>query len=195
MDFNNYSKLNLTGSHAFLSPSNYHWLGYPEDKLDHVFAMNQAAQRGTRLHALAHDLIREKVRLPDHETTLNMYVNDAIGYRMTPELFLYYSHNCFGTADAVAFQSAMNVREKDMLRIHDLKTGVNEASVHQLEIYAGIFCLEYNFKPNKIDIELRIYQNDKIQIFAPEPDVIFHVMDRITVCDKRLDELKMGGRS
>lgn len=195
MDFNNYSKLNLTGTHAFLSPSNYHWLGYTEDKLDHIFHMNRAAQRGVRLHALAHDLIREKVRLPEQKTTLNMYVNDALGYRMTPELFLYFSHNCYGTADALSYHEAVTRDERDVLRIHDLKTGVNEASVHQLEVYAGIFCLEYNKKPNDIEIELRIYQNDKIQIFAPEPDVIFHVMDRIIVCDQRIDELKTGGRS
>ena len=52
----------------------------PEDKLDRVFFTNEAAKRGTELHALAHDLIRLGVKLPKTRATLNMYVNDAIGF-------------------------------------------------------------------------------------------------------------------
>lgn len=50
-----------------------------------------------------------------------MYVNDAIGYKMTPEQTLFYSENCFGTADSISYRSGL-------LRIHDLKTGVIPAS-------------------------------------------------------------------
>jgi hypothetical protein len=34
-----------------------------------------------------------------------MYVNDAIGYQMTPEQPIYYSENCVGTADAISFKN------------------------------------------------------------------------------------------
>lgn len=170
----------LEGRHAFLSASKYHWINYDEDKLERVYATAQATRRGTELHELAHNLIRLGVKLPKSPQTLNMYVNDAIGYRMTPEQPLCYSENAFGTADAISFR-------KNKLRIHDLKTGVTEASVHQLEVYAAFFCLEYLFKPFEIDIELRIYQNDAVQVFEADPDVIFHIMDKIVTFDKLIN--------
>lgn len=72
------------------------------------------------------------------------------------------------------------------MRIHDLKTGVTPASVHQLEVYAALFCHEYRFKPHQIKMEFRIYQNDEIQIFEGDPDVILHIMDKIVLFDKRI---------
>ena len=107
-----------------------------------------------------------------------MYVNDAIGFGMRPEQPLYFSQNCFGTADAICFK-------KNYLRIHDLKTGEEPASLHQLEIYASIFCLEYNVDPESLDgIELRIYQNDDILIGHPGAEVIKPIMDTIIHFDK-----------
>jgi hypothetical protein len=147
-----------------------------------------AAQRGTELHDLAHNLIRLGVKLPRTPKTLNLYVNDAIGFRMTPEQILYYSDNSFGTADAISFR-------KNKLQIHDLKTGTTPTSVRQLEVYAALFCLEYRMKPFDIEIELRIYQNDEIQIFEADPDIIFHIMDKIITFDKRIDALKMEALS
>lgn len=182
MNFNSHS--NHLGSHAFLSPSNYHWINYDEDKLDRVYNAHMAAKRGTELHALAHDLIRLKVRLPTRKTSLNEYVNDAIGYQMTPEQILFYSENCYGTADCIGFK-------RNKLRIHDLKTGVNEASFHQLEVYAALFCLEYKFRPMDIEIELRIYQNDEVRVYIPEIDDIFHIMDKIITFNKRIEILRM----
>lgn len=181
MIFNTHSA--FKGQHAFLSASKYHWISYSEDKLDRVYMASLAAQKGVELHAFAHDAVRLGIKLPRSSKTLNLYVNDAIGYRMTTEQILYYSDNCFGTADAISFR-------KNMLRIHDLKTGASQASEHQLEVYAALFCLEYKFKPNEIDIELRIYQNDEIQIFEGDSDSIFHIMDRIVTFDKRINELK-----
>lgn len=173
----------LEGRHAFLSASKYHWIRYDEDKMDRVFIQAMAAQRGTELHVLAHNLIRLGVKLPRSQKTMNMYVNDAIGFRMTPEQPLFYSENAFGTADAVSFR-------KNMLRISDLKTGVTPTSVNQLEVYAALFCLEYKFKPFEIETELRIYQNDEIQVFEADPDVIFHIMDKIVSFDKRITILR-----
>lgn len=181
----NFTKhLNLAGQHALLSPSDYHWVNYTEEKLDRVFFTRMAARRGTELHAFAHEAIRLGIRLPDDQKTLNNYINDAIGFRMDPEVTLFYSENCFGTADCIAFR-------RNTLRIHDLKTGVTPASMHQLEVYVALFCLEYRFKPFEIEIELRIYQNDEVQVYIPDPDDIFHIMDRIVTFDKRIKMLKM----
>ena len=184
MNFNRH--LNLKGTHAFLSASNYHWVNYDEDKLDKMFAQSQAAQRGTDLHAFAHEAIRLGVRLPANGKTLNLYVNDAIGYRMTPEQTLFYSINIYGTADTIAFK-------RNVLRIHDLKTGLIEASVTQLEIYAALFCLEYRVKPFEIVIELRIYQSDEVKIYIGDPDKIFHIMDRIVTFDRRINQMRLEG--
>lgn len=183
MRFNTHS--NLAGAHAILSPSNYHWVHYPEDKLDRVYHAQMTARRGTELHSLAHELIRLGVKLPDNGQTLNMYVNDAIGFRMTPEQILFYSRNCFGTADAIKFHE-----DKQLLRIHDLKNGVTEASMEQLKIYAAIFCLEYSKQPHRIGTELRIYQNDEVRVLEPDYDDLFHIMDRIRTFDKRIEALK-----
>jgi hypothetical protein len=181
MRFNRHSE--LAGLHAFLSASKHSWVNYDEDKLDRVFLSNMASKRGTDLHNLAAELIRLNVKLPDTPTTMNLYVNDAIGFKMSPELTLFYSVNCFGTADAVSFR-------KNKLRIHDLKTGLGHTSERQLEIYAALFCLEYNFKPHEIEIELRIYQNDEARIYVADPDTIHHIMDRIKVFDRRITTLR-----
>lgn len=182
MLFNRHSE--LTGQHAFLSASKYHWINYDEEKLDRVWTARQAAQRGTDLHDFALQAIRLGVKLPKSPKTLNLYVNDAIGYRMTPEQVLFYSINAFGTADAISFR-------RNKLRIHDLKTGKFESKIHQLEVYAALFCLEYVEKPSNIDIELRIYQNDEVRIYEGDPDVITHIMDKIITFDKRINTLRL----
>ena len=181
MHFNKH--LNLAGTHALFSASNYHWINYSEEKLDAVFLASMAARRGTELHAFAHEAIRLGVRLPDTKQTLNAYVNDGIGFRMTCEQTFFYSLNFYGTADCASFR-------RSTLRISDLKTGVNEASVHQLEVYTALFCLEYKQSPLTIEIELRIYQNDEVRLYIPDPDDIMHIMDRIRVFDKRIEAMR-----
>ena len=183
MNFNKHYA--LEGKHAFLSASQYHWLNYDEDKLIERYSNWQAAQRGTEFHALAAQLISMGVKLPRNKKTFNSYVNDGIGFNMTPEVLLYFSDNCFGTADTISFN-------KDFLRIHDLKTGVVPASIKQLEIYAALFCLEYDIKPSEIGMELRIYQNDDILIANPEVDEIVPIMDKIISFDKCLNKIKAG---
>jgi hypothetical protein len=170
-------------THAFLSASKYHWLDYNDDKLLRMYVERMSAARGTQLHALAHDMIQMKVKAPDTPTTFNMYVNDCIGFRMTTELLLIYSEHSYGTADAISF------RDKK-LRISDLKNGVTPASMKQLRVYAALFCLEYHFRPFEIDIELRIYQNDDVELEHADPDDIMHVMDRIVYCDKLVREMR-----
>ena len=173
----------LMGTHAFLSPSNAAWLNYEEDKLDRVYFANQAARRGTEEHEFAYKAIRLRIKLPETPKTINMYVNDAIGFRMTPEVLLYYSDNCYGHADCLSFNN-------NTLRVHDLKTGIHATSMAQLEIYAALFCLEYKMRPFDIKIELRIYQNNAVKLHIPEPDSIVHIMQKIISFDKRIDYLK-----
>lgn len=174
---------NLQGKHAFLSPSSYHWINYDDDKLTDRFTTAMAAARGTALHEFAKDAIELGVPLADNGQTISLYVNDAIDYRMTPEQVLYYSDNCFGTADAISFNG-------NFLRIHDLKTGVSPTSEHQLEIYAAIFCLEYGHNPFDLRMETRIYQSDEIRCYEPDPGDIVHIMDTIIQFDKRIELLK-----
>lgn len=184
MIWNDHSRDIPDGSHAFLGGSNYHWLNYTDEKLVAVYKANIAKQVGTRLHEFAAECIRLKQKLPKSHKTLNMYVNDAIGFNLTPEQGLYYSANCFGKADTIGFS-------KNYLRIHDLKTGSIPASLHQLEIYASLFCLEYRIKPEMLSgIELRIYQNDDILIGRPEPDDINPIITRIKRFDKMIDQVK-----
>lgn len=173
---------NRRGGHAILSPSQYSWVNYTKERLEEVYHTKKAAALGTRLHNLAAELITLAIRLPETTATLNMFVNDAIRYKMEPELVLFYSEYCFGTADAISFRD-------NVLRISDLKTGVTPASMTQLEIYAALFCLEYDKNPNDIVIELRIYQNDAMQEFRPSGDSILRIMSTIVEFDKYLSLL------
>lgn len=194
MQWNNHSKDVPEGSHAFLGASKYSWLNYDEKKLEDVFRNHQATLMGTRLHAFAAECISLGQKLPSSQATLNRYVNDAIKFRMTPELVLYYSENCFGTTDAINFKN--NTKDsayKYFLRIHDLKTGITPASLHQLEIYAALFFLEYRIRPEDTEIELRIYQNDDIMIGNPTAKEIKPIMDKIILFDKRIEKIKLEG--
>ena len=181
MNFNKHS--NYVGQHAFLGASKYHWINYDEEKLVDSYSRYLATERGTVLHEFAAQCIKLNQKLPKSSKTLNMYVNDAIGFRMVPEQVLYYSENCFGTADAIAFKNGM-------LRIHDLKSGSVPAHMEQLMIYASLFCLEYRKKPSEIEMELRIYQSDDILICNPTVEDILPIMDKIITFDKILNKLK-----
>lgn len=181
MNFNNH--LNLEGQHAFLGASKYHWINYSEDKVVESYNKFLATLKGTTLHEFAAQCIKLGQKLPKSKKTLNNYVNDAIGYKMIPEQVLYYSENCFGTADAICFRNRL-------LRIHDLKTGSIPAHMEQLEIYAALFCLEYKFKPSDIDIELRIYQHDEVLCHNPSVEEIVPIMDKIITFDKAINKAK-----
>ena len=160
MNFNNHS--NLEGQHAFLGASKYHWINYGEDKVAEAYRNFLATQKGTVLHAFAAQCIMLNQKLPKSKQTLNMYVNDAIGFKMTPEQILYYSDNCFGTADAILFRN-------NFLRIHDLKTGKIPAHMEQLE---------------------RIYQNNEILYHNPTAEDIVPIMDRIITFDKVIKKIR-----
>lgn len=165
MNFNKH--LELRDKHALLSPSKPYWLNYSQDQLRNYIIAQNAAARGTKLHDLAAKLIEEGLKLRGSTQTMTAYVNDAIGYGMTPEVGLKYSDLCFGHADAVEFS-------RGVLRIHDLKTGTGPTHMEQLEIYAALFLLEYErvlgVNPLNTKVNLRIYQNDDIQEYEPDKD-------------------------
>lgn len=181
MNFNKHSS--FEGQHAFLSASKYHWINYSEEKLADSYSSFLASAKGTELHEFAAQCIKLGQKLPKSNKTLNMYVNDAIGFKMTPEVLLFYSENCFGTTDAISFRN-------NLLRIHDLKTGVTTAHIEQLEVYAALFCLEYKIRPSDIDIELRLYQSDDILYANPTAEIIVPIMDKIITFDKIINKIR-----
>ena len=196
----------LIGTHAFLSASQPGWRKKNADELMEAKCNSYSQQIGTLLHAYAADCIkyREKLRkgdmrgvkfdlmrkgIPEYAIdieriypTFMTYVNDAIGYRLAPEVVLYYSDECYGTADAIEVDGKI-------LRIHDLKTGVKPAKMEQLMIYAALFYLEYGSKLETIKPELRIYQMDEVLVCEPEMDEIREVMDDIVEKDRVLKSM------
>lgn len=185
MHFNKH--YDLEGKHAFLSPSKYTWLGYSKDQLFSSYSNAMAAARGTKLHAMAKNLIEEGIKLRGNSQTFAAYVNDAIGYGMAPEQPLYFSNNCFGTADAIYFKNGL-------LRIHDLKTGATPAHMEQLEIYAALFLLEYEkifgVTPKNTKVNLRIYQNDDVEEAIPDADRLEEIMLDIREKDQWTEEFR-----
>ena len=180
--------LNLEGLHAPFSPSQPSWLRYDNDKAVDVYLNKRAAEMGTRLHQWAKDTIDLGLKQPRSKKAIYAYVNDAIGYKMDTEVVLFYSERFFGTADAISFRN-------NFLRIHDLKTGKTAVHMEQLEIYAALFCLEYTVKPNDIEMELRIYQNDEVVIHHPDPEDILRIMNKIVSLDKLLKKVDEGVKS
>ena len=198
---------NLEGSHAFLSASKYNWLTKTNEEIVQSYTNSFAQSIGTLSHAFAADYIRfrEKLKKSDSRTlkmdlmrrgipeyaidiraffpTVMRYVNDSIDFMMDPEVLLYYSDLCFGTADSIQVSNGV-------LRIHDLKTGTTVAKIDQLKIYAALFYLEYGQKPERLRTELRIYQSDDIIVHEPEVDEIREVMDAIVEKDRVLQKLK-----
>ena len=183
MNFEKHS--NLEGLHAPFSASQSSWLRYDDDKAIEVYLNKQAAVVGTKLHEWAKNTIDLGIKQPRSKKTLYAYVNDAIGFKMSTEVVLYYSNRFFGTAHAISFRDGM-------LRIHDLKTGKSgkiEDHIEQLEVYAALFCLEYKVKPGDINIELRVYKNDEVLYHNPTAEDILPIMDKIIHLNKLLEKI------
>ena len=172
---------NLEGLHAPFSASQSSWLRYDDEKAISVFRKKKAKEIGTRLHAWAAETIDLGIKQPRSKKTICSYVNDAIGFKMSTEVVLFYSKYFFGTADAISFRN-------NMLRIHDLKTG-ESGHMEQLMVYAALFCLEYKVKPGEIDIELRLYKNDEVIVHNPTAEDILPIMDKIIHLNKLLEKI------
>lgn len=185
MIWKDFSKRFRDGDHAFLSASAHAWFNYDDEKLVKVYMSKLAASRGTALHALACNLIKLKVKLPESKRTLNMYVNDCIKEGLRPEEKLYYSKFAYGTADAISY-------DRGVLKVSDLKTGKTKVSFLQLMIYASLFILCYPEIPLKKvkRIILRIYQNDEVEVKEIEIDELLPVIDKIKRYSKILEELE-----
>lgn len=168
----------LEGTHAFLGASKYQWLNYTNDILVERYNNSFAQEIGTIIHELASMLIKNKIKINKQDkhmidikmaenfipkTAYNVnfilnvlvpFVNDAIGFRMDSEVILFYDFLCYGTADVIKYFDVQHI-----LRIHDLKTGVSQASFKQLIIYAALFYIEYKISPFENKTILRLYQN------------------------------------
>lgn len=169
-----------TTLHAFAASNIKHSIKMPKSNRD-VIKMIKNYMFGLKL---SDEFIQTLDYLPGYVIdTLRAYINDGIGFNMTPELVLYYSKYCFGTADTISFRNKV-------LRIHDFKSGDNPASMDQLLIYATLFCLEYKIKPADIMIELRIYQNGQAQIYSPEANEIVDISQRIVSADNTIKQFK-----
>lgn len=181
MIFNNHYK--LEGLHAPFGASTSSWLRYDDNKAIEYLQNIKAKEMGTRIHAWAAETIKLGFKQPRSKKTVYAYVNDAIGFKMDTEVVLFYSENFFGTADTISFRN-------NMLRIHDLKTGVTPVKMEQLEIYAALFCLEYKVNPSEIEIELRIYQNDDVLIHVPPAEDIQDIMKKIIHLNKIIENME-----
>jgi len=174
----------LEGQHAFLSPSMYHWINYDPEKLEYRYKALRAALEGMEQHRYAAIAIEEREVQDDESTTVGMYINQCIQYKMQTEVVLYYSPNSFGTVDAINYSHRR-------LRISDLKTGVSRTSEHQLEVYAALFFLEYEIDPFSVrSIELRIYQDNQCRTYDGDPFVTKAIMDKIVFFDKLINEFR-----
>lgn len=178
MNFNKHSDLN--GLHSFLSASKYAWIRYDDETLLKRLESSQAAQKGTELHAFAEKAITLGQKLGGPNTPLKLFVNDAIGFKMSSEVILYYSPWAFATTDAICFR-------KNILRIHDLKNGISKPSMDQLLIYAAYFCLEYEIRPADIETKLRIYRPGEVIEYEASVDEIVPIMDKVVWFDQLIN--------
>lgn len=210
MNWNSHS--NLIGKHALFNPSGYTWMNYDLENggIDSVFQRYKAQYAtviGTTLHEYAETRIKHRLTMMKGEKNgvlmylldkgiprsvidldymydnLRHYVNDSIGFKMDPEVVLFYSDNCFGTTDAIYF------RDKH-LRIHDYKSGKGTPHIEQPRAYAALFCLEYGIKPKDIETELYIYHSDEVIEEMTDPEIIENTMKQIIELDKIIAKWK-----
>lgn len=211
MNFNKH--YDLEGKHATFTASGPSWLNYDDETLVERYLNSFSDKIGTILHAYAHDCIRYNVKLsntagsrkatilellrndiPDYAVdenkwflTLKEFIDDAIGYRMTSEQTLLYSKRFFGTADAISFNH-------NQLRIHDLKTGTGKPNPDQLKVYASLFCLEYDIKPETLDdVILKFYHCSDVEDVPVDKEELVAITNKIVTFDKRIELLSQTG--
>lgn len=154
--------------------------------IEYVKSM-RAKELGSELHSVAELNIKHGLMLAG-ESSLAMYVNDAIKLNMSPEVLLYFSKWFYGYADSICLD------HDNWLRVHDLKTGLKPASMTQLYIYNALFCLDYSIEPEKLNgIEDRIYQNDQVFIDQPDPQLIKNIMIKMISANATLEDLVERG--
>lgn len=210
MNFRRHSE--LEGKHAILSASSWRWINDDIESLTKRICSQYLSAIGTILHDIARKHIKHRIKLNKYDKknvmlelveqgvpamvidTINFdsmyenlmrYVNDAVAFKMAPEVVLRFSNNFFGTADAIKYDE-----ESRFLRIHDYKSGTTPAHMEQLIIYVALFCLEYAIKPTSLSgCELRIYQAPEPTICEPTPDDISQVIERIITFDNFMNKM------
>lgn len=85
----------LKGLHAPFGASKSSWLRYDDNKIIESYKNLKAAELGTKLHEWAEQTIKLGIKQPRSKKTIYSYVNDAIGFRMSPEVVLFYSERFF----------------------------------------------------------------------------------------------------
>ena len=172
-DWNNHRR--IAGRHSELSPSQYAWVNYDEDKLITVHTNRMRVEEGTKKHEYASMAIKLGIKQRRANDALTMFINDAIRYDMDSEVMLSYDDDyAFGTTDAIFLDL-----DKGQLKVFDLKTGATKASFVQLDIYVAYCLLEYGLDPHDLEIEERIYQYDGYEAQVPNPDDILDLMNLI----------------
>lgn len=169
------------------------------DMVRESYASKVAKDNGTKIHEIACKWIKLGRHLPKSRIalrtllwdeigkdsdfvddlvlqTLYMYVNDSIDEGMTPELGIKMSDDAFGTSDSIVLKKGTH---RDVLKIHDLKTGKTPAKMRQLFIYAAYFCYDYDIDPRSIDIECKIYQLGEVKVDSPDPEFIQFIIDSV----------------
>ena len=192
---------NWEGKHSILSPSKWQWLNDDEESLKRRIISSYMPTVGKIIHDYACDRITygQKLQKTDKKDiifellrnevprfvvsgldmntifeNLYNYINDCIGFRMSPEVGLGISDYGFGHTDCIGFNEKEN-----LLRVFDLKTGKIPAHMEQLIVYCAYFCIEYHKKPYEFNSELRIYQNNEIIFHNPQPEEVAPVIDNI----------------
>ena len=85
----------LEGLHAPFGASRSSWLRYSDEKLVNSYQNMRASELGTRLHEWAKTTIDLGKKQPRSKKTIYAYVNDAIGFKMSTEVVLFYSERFF----------------------------------------------------------------------------------------------------
>jgi hypothetical protein len=157
---------------------------YAADRITFKAKMNKNEKQGVRLELLRNKIPDSLINVDLYYDNLMLYVNDAIGFGLTPEVILYYSDYVFGTTDAIKYDE-----KKKFLRIHDYKSGYSKVHMEQLEIYAALFILQYGkklgFTVNDISMELRIYQTPEVIVLSSDDNAvdlkrdIYDIMNKI----------------
>lgn len=173
----------LEGRHALLSPSQYHWIRYDEDKFDRIYHTRLAAARGTAEHEFAAMAIKLGRRQPANKDSLNMFINDSIRWRLEPEVALYADEMFFGHADAAGYK-------KGVFRVSDYKSGETKTSMDQLKCYVALFCIQFDMSPFEFNAEMRIYQFNEIREELAEPHDIMIIIDRWKTFSKRAADIR-----
>lgn len=215
LKYNDHSDITKFNKHALLSASQSSWVNKDDDQVLMQWARGYSQALGTAMHEMAYFHIKHlfkvskaskkeillqllsRYNIPEAAIEIGfdfdllfenwmIYVNDAIGFRLEPEVPLKYSDIAFGTADAVL--PLDSIIKNNIIRIHDYKSGTSPVHASQLLVYDAFLCLEYDLRPGDFKHILCFYQVKKdedgifiptVSTYEPTVDELSHIMDDI----------------